>query len=95
MWKVTPDAADSRDDSTEGNGCRSDISCGGGVSALCNGDWLYDWKCEAANGGREARLSVCGDCFGEGGICEVSEYAHAHGLLATYRSALLAVLLSG
>jgi hypothetical protein len=38
MWKFWPDIADSMDDSTDGKGCRSDISGGGGVKALFNGD---------------------------------------------------------
>jgi hypothetical protein len=47
------------EDSTEGNGCRSDISGGGGVMALFNGDAVYDWSCEAKlKGGREVRLFI-------------------------------------
>jgi hypothetical protein len=42
IWKVWPDMADSMDDSTEGKGWRSDISGGGGVKALFNGDAVYD-----------------------------------------------------
>jgi hypothetical protein len=36
--------ADSMEDSTEGNGCNSDMSGGGGVKAFCNGEAVYDWK---------------------------------------------------
>jgi hypothetical protein len=42
MWKAWPDMADSMEDSTEGNGCRSDMSGGGGVSVFCNGEAVYD-----------------------------------------------------
>jgi len=38
MWKLVPDVADSIDDSTDGKGCRSDNSGGGGVNAFCSGD---------------------------------------------------------
>ena len=53
IWKFDPEVADSIDDSTEGNGCNSDRSGGGGVSACCNGDAVYDWNCELVNGGNE------------------------------------------
>lgn len=58
--------ADSMDDSTEGKGCRSDMSAGGGVSVFCSGDAVYDCSCEAANGGNDFRLSIrCGDMNGD------------------------------
>jgi hypothetical protein len=71
MWKFWPDIADSIEDSTEGNGCRSDMSGGGGVRALFNGDAVYDWSCEAKlKGGMEVRLfSMCGDWLGDCGTC--------------------------
>lgn len=53
MWKFWPEMVDSMDDSTEGKGCSSDISAGGGVSALFSGDAVYDCSCEAANGGND------------------------------------------
>lgn len=42
MWKLAADAADSIEDSTEGNGCSSDNSGGGGVSACCRGEAAYE-----------------------------------------------------
>jgi hypothetical protein len=61
MWKCWPDMADSIEDSTEGKGCSSDMSGGGGVSACCNGEAVYDWNCDAMKGGNEVRLFRCGD----------------------------------
>ena len=47
------------EDSTEGKGCRSDMSGGGGVRALFKGDAVYDWSWEAKlNGGIEVRLFI-------------------------------------
>jgi hypothetical protein len=42
MWKFWPDSVDSIEDSTDGNGWRSDMSGGGGVSVFCKGDAVYD-----------------------------------------------------
>ena len=55
MWKFCPEMADSIDDSTEGKGCNSDISAGGGVKEFTSGDAVYDCSCEAANGGSDFR----------------------------------------
>lgn len=63
MWKLAPDSID---DSTEGKGWSSPTSCGGGVRAFCSGEAVYDWKCEAAKGGRDWRFMMCGD-FGDWG----------------------------
>lgn len=54
------------DDSTEGNGCSSDMSAGGGVREFTSGEAVYDCNCEAANGGNDFRLSImCGDMNGD------------------------------
>lgn len=51
------------DDSTEGKGCSSDMSGGGGVKVFCSGDAVYDWRWEAKNGGKDVRLLImCGEC---------------------------------
>lgn len=68
IWKFWPDTADSMEDSTEGKGCRSDMSGGGGVKVFCSGDAVYDWSCEAKNGGRDVRLFIiCGEWWGDCG----------------------------
>jgi hypothetical protein len=68
MWKLEPEVADSIDDSTEGKGCRSDISGGGGVNVCCSGDAWNEWNCEAMKGGSDVRFIMCGDmCGGDPG----------------------------
>jgi hypothetical protein len=44
----------------------------------CNGDAVYDWKCEAAKGGREVRLLMCGEWCGDCGTCDC-QYRKARG----------------
>lgn len=67
MWKLAADAADSMEDSTEGKGCNSDNSGGGGVSACCSGEAAYEVNWAATKGGNEVRECICGDWFGEPG----------------------------
>jgi hypothetical protein len=43
------------------------MSGGGGVSVFCKGDAVYDWNCGARNGGKEARLNMCGEWLGDWG----------------------------
>jgi hypothetical protein len=68
MWKLAAEAVDSIEDSTEGKGCSSDISGGGGVKAWCSGDAAYELNCAATKGGSDVRPSICGEWWGEPGI---------------------------
>lgn len=65
MWKFCPDTADSMDDSTDGKGCISDMSGGGGVSVFCSGDAVYDCRCEAKKGGSDVLLFIWGEYMGD------------------------------
>ena len=75
MWKLAPESVLSilLGSSTLGKACRSrlpELSLGGGVSACCNGDAVYDWNCEpSAKGGKGVRTRVGGELKGEAGIC--------------------------
>jgi hypothetical protein len=71
MWKFWPEMADSMEDSTEGKGCSSDMSAGGGVSALLSGEAVYECSCEAMKGGIDLRLSIMwGDMKGDCGTLQ-------------------------
>ena len=57
IWKLSPLSPLS----TDGNGSGASGRYEGGVRACWRGEAWYPWKCEAENGGRDARLTDIGE----------------------------------
>jgi hypothetical protein len=57
IWKLSPLSPLS----TDGNGSGTSGRYDGGVRACWRGEAWYPWKCEAENGGNDARLTDMGE----------------------------------